>query len=154
MDENGCSVYNTPPSNTNWAQSFGLYPNGTLCFIKNQDRLFQLDSFVFCASFDIDDTTPPDGCSCSTPQDIVFGTFFFHSPIRLYCLLTCKALDRSSSILTSSTYLYREFIQNFVDRYTFDPLSPSTSTQMGIVQYGILFSFFPPFRLRLASLDR
>jgi hypothetical protein len=45
-------------------------------------------------------------------------------------------LDRSTSIFTDSTYIYREFLQRFVDSYYFNPATPTTSTQMGIVQWG------------------
>jgi hypothetical protein len=56
------------------------------------------------------------------------------------------ALDRSTSIFTDSTFIYREFLQRFVDSYTFDPTSPTTSTLMGIVQWGnVLNPTAPPF---------
>lgn len=127
-DSRGCTNYTVPSGNNNWAQYFGLYPNGTLCYIGNQGRLYTIDSVVPCGNYTPNYITPPSGCACSTPQDIAFS------------------LDRSTSIYTDSTYIYREFLQRFVDSYTFDPSSPTTSTQMGIVQWGnVLNPTNPPF---------
>jgi hypothetical protein len=76
------------------------------------------------------------------------GSFFFslHLISSKFTSNAFLALDRSTSILTSSTHIYREFISQFVNTYTFDPSSPSTSTQMGIVQYGIILFTLPHFQ--------
>jgi len=117
-DSRGCQNYTVPSSNNNWAQYYGLYPNGTLCYIGNQGRLFTIDSVQYCATYSPNLITPPSGCACATPQDIAIS------------------LDRSTSIYTESTYIYRQFLQRFVDSYYFNPATPTTSTQMGIVQWG------------------
>jgi hypothetical protein len=75
-DANGCQNYTVPASNNNWAQYYGLYPNGTLCYIGNQGRLFKIDSVKYCDTYNPSLITPPSGCACATPQDIAFCMFF------------------------------------------------------------------------------
>jgi hypothetical protein len=111
----GCTRYTLP--SPAFMSSYALN-NGNLCGFKTPDgRLFKLVGNLLTANWDDTYYQPPLGCRCVKPLDLVLS------------------LDRSGSITVTSTNQLKTFVQNFVQRFSYNPSDPY-STQLAIEQWG------------------